>query len=139
MHDFIQEEIERCLKLRTWAVVGASTDPERTSYRIVERLRDRGYQVLPVSPRYEEVLGLPCYPSITALPVRPDVVDMVVNPAIGLPILREIAAAGITHVWLQPGAESEALHRFGAERGIAVIDACVLVALSLHPDAGFSP
>ncbi len=48
---------------RTWAVVGASDDPWRSSYGVMELLIDRGYDVYPVNPTHSRVLGRECYPS----------------------------------------------------------------------------
>lgn len=124
--------VEASINLRRWAVVGASDKPDRYSYKIVALLKERGYEVFPVSPKLTELLGLKVYPSIAAIPEKVDVVDMVVNPKVGLEAMEEVAAAGIRYVWLQPGAESPEIHAFAEQHGIDAIDACILAVLAIR-------
>jgi len=62
----------------TIAVVGCSATPTRTSHKIARYLQDRGYRVVPVNPKYDEVLGEPCYPDLPSIPadVELDIVDI---------------------------------------------------------------
>lgn len=129
-----QEVVEQTIRMKKWAVVGASPNPERYSNKIVKLLKDRGYTVYPVRPATDEVHGLKCYPRISDLPERVDVVDMVVNPSVGINIMGEIRDAGIEYVWLQPGAESGEIHEFARDNGINAIDACVLAVLAIKRD-----
>lgn len=130
----VQEVIDTTLNLPKWAVVGASPNPERYGHKIVKLLMERGYTVYPIHPKSDEILGLRCYASITDVAEQIDVVDMVVNPKVGLGVMQEIRDAGIKHVWLQPGAESEEIHEFARANGISAIDACVLATLSIRRD-----
>src|SRR3954463_9251217 len=63
---------------KTWAVVGCSPDPSRDSHRIAALLQRRGFTIVPVNPREDQILGERCYPSVTAIPadVTVDVVDV---------------------------------------------------------------
>ncbi len=126
--------VETSIALPRWAVVGASDNPERYSYRIVKLLKERGYTVYPVSPKLDELLGLKVYRSVADIPEEVDVVDMVVNPRIGIGAMKEIAARGIRYVWLQPGAESAEIHAFAEENGVEAIDACILAVLAIKRD-----
>ncbi len=49
---------------RTWAVVGCSPDPWRDSHSIAALLLDRGYDVVPITPKADEVLGHKAYPTL---------------------------------------------------------------------------
>ena len=60
---------------------------------------------------------------------KPEVVDFVVNPKIGIGIVKECAQLGIENIWLQPGTVSEEILEFAKEKGINAVEACVLVAL----------
>jgi predicted CoA-binding protein len=53
--------IAECVDERVWAVVGASTDPNKWVYRIYTTLRASGYRVYPVNPRAKEIAGERCY------------------------------------------------------------------------------
>lgn len=117
------------LKKKVWAVVGASTDPERFGYKLYMKLKEHGYKVYPVNPGYDEVDGAKCYPSLSDLPEKPDVIDMVVNPRIGRNIVEEAAQLGIEYIWLQPGTHNEEIIKQIKEKDISYVKNCVLVAL----------
>jgi predicted CoA-binding protein len=117
------------LKKKVWAVVGASTDPDRFGYKLYMKLKENGYKVYPVNPGYDEVDGDKCYPSLSDLPELPDVIDMVVNPRIGRNIVEEAAQLGIKYIWLQPGTYNDELIKQIEEKNISYVKNCVLVAL----------
>ena len=50
------------------AVVGISPRPERDSHRVAQYLVDAGYEVVPVNPAVDTVLGRRCWPSLSAAP-----------------------------------------------------------------------
>ena len=60
---------------RTLAVVGLSAQWYRPSYFAAKYMQDHGYRVIPVNPRYAEVLGEKCYPDLWSVPVKIDIVD----------------------------------------------------------------
>ena len=71
------DDLRQALKdYRTIAVVGISAKTDRDSYRVAEMLQKNGYTIIPVNPRYEEVLGEKCYPSLLDIPGRVDLVDV---------------------------------------------------------------
>ncbi|MBX3728608.1 MAG: CoA-binding protein [Candidatus Sumerlaeia bacterium] len=128
----IEEVVTTTLGLRRWAVVGASPNTERASYRVVKLLTERGFDVFPVRPALEAIDGIKVYPRLSDVPHPVDVVDMVVNPAVGIKVMEEVRARGIRYVWLQPGSESEEIHAFAREHGIEAIEACVLAVLAIR-------
>ena len=110
------------------AVVGASRDPRKFGNSIYRELKAKGHHVLPVNPHAETVDGDPCYPSLAALPEKPGGIIIVVPPAETEKIVREAAAAKITRVWLQRGAESPDAIAYCAANGIQVISGeCILM------------
>ena len=120
--------IEECVDERVWAVVGASTDPNKWGHRIYTALRESGYRVYPVNPRAREIAGDCCYRSLAELPETPGVVDVVVPPRLGLGVAEDVARAGIARIWFQPGAESpENIARARALGLKTVAYACALV------------
>ena len=123
--DLLQEMLEK----KVWAVVGASTKPDKYGYKIYKKLKDYGYRVYPVNPGYDTVDGDKCYSSLKDLPEKPDVIDMVVNPRIGRETVEEAAQLGIKNIWLQPGTYDEELIKLIEEKGLNYVKNCVLVAL----------
>ncbi|MCS0502174.1 acetate--CoA ligase family protein [Ancylobacter mangrovi] len=94
--------IERLLSPRSIAVVGASQREEATGTRVVKNLQVMGYEgrILPVNPRYEEILGLPCYPSLSELPEPPDAAFLAVPATAGPDLVEEAAKLGIKALFL---------------------------------------
>lgn len=63
--------LERILShYRTWAVVGCSPDPSRTTHRVAAYLRDSGDRVIPVHPAADEILGERCFSSLSEIPAE---------------------------------------------------------------------
>ncbi|MBI5464958.1 MAG: CoA-binding protein [Ignavibacteriales bacterium] len=113
---------------KTIAVVGASPKPWRDSGRIAEFLSRAGYNVYPVNPNYEEVLGMKCYPDLKSVPVPIDIVDVFRNSSEVGTIVAETIAAGAKTVWLQLGIVNEAAAMEAESAGLNVImDHCILV------------
>ncbi|PJG52037.1 6-carboxyhexanoate--CoA ligase [Bradyrhizobium forestalis] len=67
--------IERLIRPRSIAVIGASADPGKTSGRPVSYLQKHGFAgaIYPVNPKVGEIGGLKCYADIASLPDVPDV------------------------------------------------------------------
>ena len=102
---------------RRWAVVGVSSNPEKYGHRVFAKLLSAGYRVYGVGMTAEEVLGQRVFPSLADLPETAEVVSIVVPPRVTDEIVRQCAQLGITRVWMQPGAESEAALQFCRENG----------------------
>ncbi len=114
-------------KENIFAVVGASKNPEKYGHQVYRDLRSAGYEVYPVNPNAEQVLGDRCYPNLKELPRTPHVVDIVVPPKITEEIVRICKELGITKVWMQPGSESDTAIRFCEDNGIEVVyGVCVM-------------
>ena len=64
--------------VKTIAVVGASSKPDKDSYRVMESLIKFGYEVFPVNPNYagERILGKECYPNLKAINKKIEMVDI---------------------------------------------------------------
>jgi acetyl coenzyme A synthetase (ADP forming)-like protein len=85
---------------RSVAVIGASRDPKRIGYRIVEALvanRFRG-TIYPVNPKAATIAGLAAFPSVTAIPDAIDLAVIVVPRNAVLPVINDCAAKGIRSV-----------------------------------------
>lgn len=118
------------LNHKNWAVVGASTNPDRYGYKIFKRLKEAGYQVYPVTPNHDFIDGVKAYKSVNDIPGTVDVVDFVVRPDIGEKVLSDCALKGVDKVILQPGTVSEAIINKAENLEIEAIQACVLVLMS---------
>ncbi|MBP2639502.1 MAG: CoA-binding domain protein [Firmicutes bacterium] len=123
-------DIQEMLKLKTWAVVGATDNQEKFGYKIFRCMKAAGYEVYPVNPGVEEVMGEHCYPTLADLPVRPEAVDLVVNRRVGVKVVEQCAELGIENIWMQPGANAENVVALAKEKGLKVIhDACIMTEI----------
>lgn len=121
--------IDNMLKLKTWAVVGATNNKEKFGYKIFKSMVESGLEVYPVNPGINEVFGKKCYPTLKDLPIIPDAVDVVVPPKVGEQIMHECAELGIRNIWLQPGADTKQVIQVAKELGHTVVAACIMVEL----------
>ena len=113
---------------RIIAVVGLSADWFRPSYFAAKYLQEHGYRVIPVNPRYAEILGEKCYASLRDIPHPVDIVDCFRKTADIPPIGEDAIAIGAKVLWQQLGVRNEAAARKAAEAGLeAVMDRCVKI------------
>ncbi len=121
--------IQRILRdMRRVAVVGVSANESRPSYFVAYYLKRMGFDVIPVNPRYEEVLGLPCYPSLAALPEAPEVVDVFRRPEDVGEIVDGAITAGAKALWLQFDVVNETEATRASESGMDVVmDRCMKI------------
>ena len=113
---------------RTVAMVGLSANWYRPSYFAAKYLQEHGFRVIPVTPRYEEVLGEQCYPSLDAVPVPVDVVDCF-RRAEEIPAIAEAAIAiGARVLWMQLGIRNEEAAARAEAAGLEVVqDRCMKI------------
>ncbi len=116
------------LSQKTFAVAGSFRNEFKYAYRILRKLKEKGYGVYPVNSRFKEIDGLSCYSSVRDIPVSVDVVNLVTPPQVTTKIVRECKDKGIAKVWFQPGAESEEAINFCRKNNIEVIHGlCVML------------
>ena len=120
--------VDRMLKAKRIAVVGMSDNPSRASHGIGGYLKENGYEVIPVNPSHDHVLGLKCYARLTDVPGEIDLVNVFRRPEFCADVTREAIEAGARGVWLQAGIRSEEAQSLSAEAGIDFVhDRCIIV------------
>ena len=130
----ITDRIQSFLSSGPFAVVGASTDRSKYGNKVLRCYMQHGHEVYPINPKAAEVEGLKAYPSLAALPVKVKAISVITPPAATEQVVREAVAAGVTHIWMQPGAESQEAIRTAEAQGMSVIadGPCLLVMLGYH-------
>lgn len=115
--------------MSTVAILGASNNPERYSYKAQTLLKEYGHTPLPVSLHDERILGEPAVRQLSDITAEVDTLTVYINPA----HLREVAAQIETlqprRVIFNPGSEDPATMERLRSRGIEVEEACTLVLL----------
>ena len=127
----VTDRIQAFLAADSFAVVGASVDRSKYGNKVLRCYQQHGRTVYPINPRADAVEGLKAFPTLAALPVPVLAISVITPPAITEQVVRDAAAAGVLHVWMQPGAESAAAIRLAEELGLSVIAGgpCLLVVL----------
>ncbi len=115
----------------TFAVVGVSQNKHKFGRIVHDEMKKRGLAVSAVNPRSFVEEGIALHPRLSDIVPPVDAVVVVVPPAVTEQIVREAYALGITHVWLQPGAESPDAIKFCVEHGMQCIHGeCILLQLA---------
>jgi predicted CoA-binding protein len=122
-------ELRRILKTNhTIAVVGLSADWYRPSYFAAKYMQEHGFKIIPVNPKYDEILGEKCYPNLKAIPEPVDIVDVFRKPDDCVPIAQDAVAIGAKVLWLQLGVVNEEAARVAEAGGLEVVmDRCVKI------------
>ena len=102
------------------AVLGASANPERYSYKAVKALSESGYQVFPVHPSQKPINGIRCYPSLCAIGEPLDTITVYLSEKNSTPLIEEVIESTPRRVILNPGAENDKLESRCEKAGIQV-------------------
>lgn len=119
-------EIQEILKeTKTIAVVGISHKEHRASHQVAKFLMDKGYVVIPVNPKYKEVLGQACYATLEDIPVAVDMVDCFRRSEDITPIAESAIKIGAKVLWMQLGVINEEAAAIAEAAGLKVVmDRC---------------
>ena len=116
----------------TIAVVGASSNPMRSSNGVMSRLLQLGYRVIPVNPNETEVLGQKAYGSLADVPVPIDIVDVFRRDPHTPGVADEAVKAHAKALWLQQGLWNEDAAARAKAGGLTVVmDECLGVVASV--------
>ena len=76
------EALDKILNPKSLAVIGASTDPFKWGYMLLNAVKQSGFEgeIYPINPKAEEILDLKCYPNVKDVPGNIDM-GLVVVPA----------------------------------------------------------
>ena len=115
-------------KCRTLAVVGLSAQWYRPSFFAAKYMQDHGYRIIPVNPRYDEVLGAKCYASLRGIPERVDLVDCFRRSEEIPAIAEDAIAIGAKVLWMQLGVVNREAAKRAIDAGLDVVmDRCVKI------------
>ena len=113
---------------KTLAVVGLSADWFRPSFFAAKYMQEHGYRVIPVNPKYPEILGEKCYRSLRDIPEKVDLVDVFRKTADVMPIAEDAIAIGAKVLWQQLGVQNEAAAAKAQAAGLeTVMNRCVKI------------
>jgi len=123
-------------RVKTVAVVGLSTDPDRPSYSVAMYLQQNGYRIVPVRPGGGEILGEKVYGGLSDIPFAVDLVDHFRRSSLVGPHIDEAIRIRVPAIWMQEGILDEAAAERARAAGLVVVmDRCMLKE---HRKAGLS-
>ncbi|MEZ4771373.1 MAG: CoA-binding protein [Caldilineales bacterium] len=115
--------------VKTVAVVGISSRPDRPGYSVPAYLQRHGYRMIPVNPNLEEVLGEQAYPDLLSIPEPVDVVEIFRRSEEVLPVVQQAIKIGAKVVWMQEGVVNETAANLARSAGLEVVmDMCMRAA-----------
>ena len=111
------------------ALIGASNDSSKFGNQIYLNLRNKGYHIIPINPKEKKIEGDKAYASIDMMDSLPDIVNFVVPPQIAIKVAQKAIDLGITHLWFQPGSESDELEELLIKNHNIkyLINSCIMV------------
>ena len=128
-HNPTDQEITAILKdAKTIAVVGCSPKPDRSSHQIAAFLMAQGYEVFPVHPQAETILGRKVYPTLADIPKPIDIVDVFRRAEATPEIAHQAAAIQAKTLWLQQGIANQKAYNITQKHDMhCIMDLCIAV------------
>lgn len=122
-------------KAKSIAIIGCSANKYRTSYHIASYLKENGYLIIPVNPKYDEVLGMRCYDEMADIPEKypVDIVDIFRNSQHTAKMVRQVVDWVEKNgqkpvVWTQLDVSSEEAEALAGEAGLPYVrNECIMV------------
>jgi len=114
-------------KVRSIAVVGASSNQERDSYKVMKFLIEAGYKVFPVNPYEvkENILGKRCYSNIGDINEKIDMIDIFRAKEFVKDITMEGIEIGVNVIWTQEGIIDHESYAMARRAGVTfIMDKC---------------
>ena len=110
-------------EVKTVAVVGASANNERDSYKVMESLIQHGYKIFPINPNEQGnlILGQLCYSNLSSVPEKIDMVDVFRAEDAVMRVTEEAILIGAKVLWTQLGVINEEARKLAINAGIKVI------------------
>jgi uncharacterized protein len=127
------ETLRRILaSCKTIAVVGLSADWYRPSYFAAKYMQEHGYRIVPINPKYPEILGEKCYANLKEAALgcgaKIDMVDCFRKTADIEPIANDAVTIGASCLWQQLGVINTQAESIALAAGLdSVMDRCVKI------------
>ena len=110
-------------EVKTIALVGASSNPEKDSYKVMKFLLENNYEVYPVNPNEKgnRILDQYCYRDLHSIDVPIDMVEIFRKPEEVLAITKEAVKIGSKVLWTQLGIIDEEASKMAKSKGLKVV------------------
>jgi predicted CoA-binding protein len=119
--------------MKTVAIIGASSDRGKYGNKALRAFEKQGYRVLAINPNEAEVEGHKTFASVLDVPGAIDMATVYVPGHIGVRVIEDLAKKGIPEVWLNPGADEDAVVARARELGLKTVIACSIIGIGDTP------
>ena len=134
MVDYSESYIKEILnEVKTIAVVGASANQDRDSYKVMQVLLQHGYEVFQINPNETGniILGQPCYADLSSVAVKIDMVDVFRAKDAVMGVTKEAIAIGASVLWTQLDIVNKEAAELAEQAGLKVVmDRCPKIELA---------
>ena len=121
------EEIKQIFTLKKIAVVGMSKHSIKAAHFVPKYLFEQGFDITPINPNADEILGKKSYPDISSLDYSVDIVDIFRPSEDVLPFVEDAIKKKPKVIWLQEGIHNIEAENLAREHGIDVVfNRCML-------------
>ena len=121
------EEIKDILALKKIAVIGMSRHSSKAAHFVPKYLSEQGYDITPINPIAEEILGKKSYPDISSVNSHIDIVDVFRPSEQVLSVVKEAIKIKPKVIWLQEGIHNLEAEKLARKHGIKVVyNRCML-------------
>ncbi|GAE36988.1 succinyl-CoA synthetase [Halalkalibacter akibai JCM 9157] len=129
MENPTNEEIKILLhESKRIAVVGLSDNPDRTSYMVSEAMQKAGYDIIPVNPTADTILGVKAVASLKDVEGEIDIVNVFRRSEFLPEVAKETIEVGAKSFWAQLGLENQEAYDMLQEKGVqTVMNRCIKV------------
>jgi len=125
--DFTDDQIREILSLNKVAVIGMSKKSSKAAHYVPRYLSENGYEIIPVNPSTDEILGKKSYDSVSDIDEQIDVVDIFRPSDQVLPFVKEAIKKKPKVIWLQEGIHNLEAEELAKSHGIKVVfNRCML-------------
>ena len=112
------------------AVVGLSPDESKPSNEVAKFLIERGFNVFPIYPKFDEILGRRVYRNLTQIHEDIDIAVMFRKGEFASELVKDAVKKGVKTLWLQLGITNDAAGAIARENGINFVqDKCIKIEL----------
>ena len=112
------------------AVVGLSPDESKPNNKVAKFLIERGFNVFPIYPKFDEILGRKVYRNLTQIHEDIDIAVMFRKGEFASELVKDAIKKGVKTLWLQLGITNDAAGAIARENGINFVqDKCIKIEL----------
>ena len=104
--DYSKKDLKNILEnITTIAMIGASSNPDRDSFKVMKYLIEKGYKVFPVNPNEtkNKIHNIECFPNLSSIPHDIDMVDIFRSKEFVMEITQDAIKKDVKVIWTQEG------------------------------------